>query len=280
MANVAVVGSVNLDIVATAARLPTPGETVTDAVLDTHPGGKGANQALAAQRMGADVSLVARVGRDANADQALRLLRDGGVNLSRVTVDDDAATGVALIAVGAGGENQIVVAPGANRTLRPEHVDVSGAAAVVCQLEVPIEAVAAAAERCEGLFCLNAAPVRPLPDHVLDRIDVVVVNEIEAAQLGDVIHRPDVLVALTLGARGAQLYRNRTLIAAARPPVVDVVDTTGSGDAFVGGLVASLVAGHDEPQALSRAVTAGSLAATVPGAQPSLPTAAQVEELM
>ena len=280
MERVAVVGSINLDIVARASRLPGPGETVTDAVLSEHPGGKGANQALAAARMGADVSLVGRVGADPNADLALRLLRQSTVDLAGVGVDESAGTGVALIVVADDGENQIVVAPGANRALLPAHVEVAGAGYVVCQLEIPVEVVEAAATACTGMFCLNAAPVRPIPDAVLERVDLLVVNEVEASQLGPRIHRAGGMVALTRGADGAELYRGGRQIASARPPRVEVVDTTGAGDTFVGAMVASLAAGFDEAESLRRSVVAGALAATVHGAQPSLPTLAAVEDLL
>jgi ribokinase len=280
MDRVAVVGSINLDIVARAARLPRPGETVTDAVLSEHPGGKGANQALAASRMGADVALIGRVGADPNADLALRLLRESSVDLSGVGVDDSAATGVAMIVVADDGENQIVVAPGANRALHPVHVDVTGAGYVVCQLEIPLEVVEAAATACQGVFCLNAAPVRTIPDALLGRVDLLVVNEVEAAQLGPRIHRAGGMVVVTRGAAGAELYRGGRLIVSAQPPPVEVVDTTGAGDTFVGAMVASLAAGFDGPDALERSVVAGALATTAHGAQPSLPNLAAVEALL
>ena len=168
MNSITVIGSVNLDMVASAPRLPVPGETVTDAVLSTHPGGKGANQALAARRMGADVSMIGRVGSDPNAVMALALLRDGGVDLDGVRVDDTAVTGVAMVVVDADGENQIVVAPGANRMLTAEDVRVGEAGAVICQLEIPLEAVVEAGRQTTGLFCLNAAPVRPLPNELIE----------------------------------------------------------------------------------------------------------------
>lgn len=274
------VGSVNLDVVATAPRLPEPGETVTDAVLGTHPGGKGANQALAARRMGSEVRMVGRVGDDSNAAQALRLLRDGSVDLDGVTIDEHEATGVALIVVDARGENQIVVAPGANRAMTPEHVSIGDNDAVICQLEIPIEVVVEAARQSSGLFCLNAAPVRTVPDDLLEMTDLLVVNEIEAEQLAGRIHSGDALVAVTLGAGGARLYRRGREIVHVAPPAVDVVDTVGAGDAFVGAMVASLTAGHDEVASLRRAVVAGALATTVPGAQPSLPALEAVEALL
>ncbi|MFW2338760.1 MAG: ribokinase [Acidimicrobiia bacterium] len=280
MNSVTVIGSINLDMVAGAPRLPVPGETVTDAVLDTHPGGKGANQALAAHRMGADVSLVGRVGSDPNADQALALLREGGVNLEGVTVDATAATGVAMIVVDADGENQIVVAPGANRLIVPADVHVEGSDAIICQLEIPLEVVVEAGRRTTGLFCLNAAPVRPLPHDLIEQTDLLVVNEIEAAQLGDQIHLTGGMLAVTLGGAGALLYREGRQVASATPPAVNVVDTVGAGDAFVGAMVASLVAGRTEAESLQRAVIAGALATTVRGAQPSAPTLAMVEAML
>ena len=280
MNSVSVIGSIKLDMMAGAPRLPVPGETVTDAVLETHPGGKGANQALAAQRMGADVSLIGRVGSDPNADLALALLREGGVNLEGVTVDAAAVTGVAMIVVDADGENQIVVAPGANRLIVPTDVQVEGSDAIICQLEIPLEVVGEAGRRTTGLFCLNAAPVRPLPHDPIEQTDLLVVNEIEAAQLGDQIHLTGGMVAVTLGGAGALLYREGQQLASATPPAVNVVDTVGAGDAFVGAMVASLVAGHDETESLQRAVIAGALATTMRGAQPSAPTLAMVEELL
>jgi len=280
MNSITVIGSVNLDMVASAPRLPAPGETVTDAVLSTHPGGKGANQALAARRMGADVSMIGRVGSDPNAVMALALLRDGGVDLDGVRVDDTAVTGVAMVVVDADGENQIVVAPGANRMIVPGDVQVADADAVICQLEIPLAVVIEAGRWTTGLFCLNAAPVRHLPDELIEQTDLLVVNEIEADQLGDRIHQTGGLVAITLGSAGARLYREGRQVASATPPTVDVVDTVGAGDAFVGAIVASLVAGHREAESLQRAVIAGALATTVRGAQPSAPTLAMVEELL
>jgi ribokinase len=280
MNSITVIGSVNLDMVASAPRLPVPGETVTDAVLSTHPGGKGANQALAARRMGADVSMIGRVGSDPNAALALALLRVGGVDLDGVGIDDAANTGVAMVAVDADGENQIVVAPGANRMLTAEDVRVGEAGAVICQLEIPLEAVVEAGRQTTGLFCLNAAPVRPLPNELIEMVDLLIVNEIEAQQLGDRIHQTTGIVAITLGSAGARLYRAGKQVGSAQPPAVNVVDTVGAGDAFVGAMAASLVAGHTEQQSLQRAVIAGALAATVPGAQPSLPTLARVEEML
>ncbi|MDH3590116.1 MAG: PfkB family carbohydrate kinase, partial [Gammaproteobacteria bacterium] len=156
--SIVVVGSVNLDLVASVPRLPVAGETVTGATLARYPGGKGANQALAARRLGADVCLCACTGTDTAADEALALLRHDGVDLSHCVADEESATGIALIAVAPDGDNQIVVAPGANRRLTTERLDIPDADALICQLEVPIETVAAAAMDFSGLFCINLAP--------------------------------------------------------------------------------------------------------------------------
>jgi ribokinase len=179
---------------------------------------------------------------------------------------------VALILVG-GGENEIVVAPGANRSA--EVGDVGGADAVLCQLEIPVETVAEAA-RGARFFCLNAAPARELPDGLLDEVDLLVVNRYELEAIGD----HDGLTALTLGAEGAVLLEGGEEIARAAPPDVDAVDGTAAGDAFTAALLVSLLEGRDRVDALRRACAAGALAASRPGAQPSLPTAREVEDIL
>lgn len=274
--NVAIVGSVNLDLVASCPRLPRPGETVSAVSFDRFPGGKGANQALAARRAGADVTLVAAVGDDPEADSALALLSADGVDLSRLVITDS-PTGLALIAVDAAGENQIVVVPGANHALRPEMADAAGFEAVLCQLEIPLETVAAAAATATGLFCVNAAPAHTLPENVLERADVIIVNETERDTLAESLAEIPALVVVTLGASGAKAYRNGRLVAERQPPPVDPVDTVGAGDAFCGALVAALAGGAGVQEAMTRAVTAGALATTRHGAQPSLPTRGEIE---
>ena len=277
---VTVIGSVNLDFVATGETLPAPGETVTGATLARHPGGKGANQALAAARLGARVTLVGRVGRDTMADEALALLKAEAVDLSRCEADEAAPTGVALIAVDRGGENQIVVAAGANGAFSPDRLTGPIDGALICQLELPIPTVARAVEIAEGFVCLNLAPAAPIPDALFGRADLIVVNETEAAFYGDALHQAGGLVALTLGARGARLFRGVEMVAEASPPKVVAVDATGAGDAFVGALVVALLEGQPPAQALRFACTAGAIAATRPGAQPSLATRAEVDALM
>ncbi len=277
---IVVVGSVNLDLAAMAPRLPAPGETVTDAELGRYPGGKGANQALAARRLGADVFLHARVGDDANAEEALAMLRADGVDLSDCAVDADVATGVALISVAPSGENQIVVAPGANRTLLPDNFDVPWGDALICQLEVPAETVCKAAAEFDGFFCVNLAPAMPVPTEILQRADLIVVNETEAAFYGDLLNETDALVAVTHGAKGAHLQKNGEQLASATPPKVDAVDATGAGDCFTAALTIALLEKQALQQALEFACAAGACAATKKGAQPSLPTRAEVEKIL
>jgi len=270
---IAVVGSINLDLVARCERLPRRGETVTDATFARVPGGKGANQALAAARLGAAVRLLGAVGDDSFAGEALALLQQGGVDLAGVR-RVGAPTGVALILVDADGENEIVVAPGANGLVEPGD-ELGNANAVLCQLEVPVAAVAAAAAQA-SFFCLNAAPARPLPAELLDHVDLLVVNAYELEAVGRFVG----LTALTLGAEGAVLLEGGQEIARAAPPPVQAVDGTAAGDAFTACLLVSLFEGREREDALRRACAAGALAASRPGAQPSLPTAAEVDGIL
>ena len=277
---IVVVGSVNLDFVATVDKLPVAGETVSGAELNRFPGGKGANQALAARRLGADVSLVARVGDDANADEALALLSSGEVDLSACGRDTEIPTGVALIAVPADGENQIVVAPGANRHLRPEMLSLSVADALICQLEVPVATLLHAATTYDGFFCINLAPAMPVPDALIKRADLLVVNETEAEFYGAALTGCDGLLATTFGAAGAALSRKGEMIAKAKSPVIEAVDTTGAGDTFTAALTVALLDGMQAQPALEFACAAGAAAAMKQGAQPSLPNREDVEALI
>ncbi|HET8641602.1 MAG TPA: ribokinase [Pseudonocardiaceae bacterium] len=274
----AVVGSVNLDLVARLPRLPAAGETLTATAFDRVPGGKGANQALAARRLGAQVRLVAAVGDDALADEALALLRTDGVDTSAVTRHAGTATGLAMIEVDDTGETTIVVVPAANSKLRVEPGQVAGADAVLTVLEVPDEAVSAAAAGAGGFFAVNAAPARPIPPDALARADLVVVNRAEYAMVPGLAGAR--LVAVTLGAEGAVLLRGGQELCRARPPAVRAVDGTAAGDAFTAALVLGLAGGPSAPDALGSACAAGALTASRAGAQPSLPTAAEVAELV
>jgi len=271
MATIAVIGSVNLDLVAKAPKLPAPGETVTGAVLHRFPGGKGANQALAARRLGAEVSLVACVGDDAAAEEALVLLRDAGVDLSQCITLPGHATGTALIAVSAAGENQIVVAPGANRFLGPDVLRMPSTDAVICQLEVPADTVTAVARAYTGFLCVNLAPATHVDVAVLQRADLVVVNETESAWYGDSLGACQGFVATTRGPGTATLARQGAVLAEATPPAVEAIDTTGAGDTFTAALTVALVEGQRPADALRFACAAGAAATTRMGAQPALP---------
>ena len=263
-----VVGSVNLDLVARSERLPRVGETLPGATFARHPGGKGANQAVAAARLGAQVRFVGAVGADAFADEALAGMREAGVELELARRD---ATGVALILVDAAGENVIVVAPGANVEIGS--VDVRGN--VLCQLEISDETVVSAAAGAERLF-LNAAPAREIPAGVVRAAELVVVNRYELDSLPETPR----LLALTLGEEGAVLIEAGAEVARAAAPRVEAVDGTAAGDAFTACLVVSLLEGRDREEALRRACAAGAVAASRAGAQPSLPTAGEVDAML
>jgi ribokinase len=263
-----VVGSVNLDLVARSERLPRVGETLTDATFVRYPGGKGANQAVAAARLGARVSFVGAVGKDAFAEEALAGMREADVAFQLKPGD---ATGVAVILVDAEGENVIVVAPGANAQVGP----VEPGGNVLAQLEVVDETVASAAESAERFF-LNAAPARPIPAEVVHAAELVVVNRYE---LDSLLETPR-LLALTLGEEGAVLIEDGQEVVRAAAPRVVAVDGTAAGDAFTACLVVSLLEERDREESLRRACAAGAIAASRAGAQPSLPTAAEVDGML
>lgn len=278
MPKVTVVGSVNLDLVATAPSLPRPGETITDATFRRHPGGKGGNQALAARRMGAEVRLIARIGDDSEGHAATRILGEAGVDLSSCVKTPETHTGVALIVVGPDGENQIVVAPGANRHLVPDDVDVADADVVVCQLEIPVATVDHAITGA-SFSVLNCAPARPLPSALLAKCDVAVVNETEEAFYGADLEGAG-LVVKTLGAAGVVALRDGAEVARVPSLAVTAVDTVGAGDTFVGTLAVELARGTELSEALALAAAAGAVATTRPGAQPAIPTREEVQEAM
>lgn len=298
-ASVLVVGSLNMDLVLPVPRHPKPGETVVGGDLRRFPGGKGANQAVAAARLGARVRMIGRVGADAYGAELKRGLEAEGIETEDVA-ELDAPTGVALIGVSADGQNAIVVSPGANARLRPEDLvpeRFAGAGVVVLQLETPLETVQRAAElgRAAGArVLLNAAPAQALPEGLLGALDVLVVNEFEAARVAGA-HEPEgpeealalarelarrvPVAVVTLGARGLVWAgaEGEGILPAFE---VRAVDTTAAGDAFVGGLAAALAAGEPLERALRFASAAGALAATRHGAQPSLPSAEAVRTLL
>lgn len=299
MPAIVVVGSANLDLIVPVPAIPRPGETVLGGALTRAPGGKGANQAVAARRMGAAVAFVGAVGADDHGRILTGALAADGVQLHGLRSVAGAATGVALIAVAASGENCIIVAPGANALLTPDDVDraapaIRSAGMLVTQLEIPLSAVRRALEiaRSAGVrTVLNPAPAQPLPDDVLALADVLVLNATEAALLtGQPVADADDatqaaqalrqrgagLVVVTLGARGAVALGPAATL---RMPAfrVPVVDTTAAGDAFIGALATRLSADPARLDSALRAATAaGALCVGRPGAQPSLPTADEV----
>jgi ribokinase len=265
---ITVVGSANVDLVARCERLPRAGETITSAEVQRFPGGKGANQAIAAARLGADARFVGRIGADT---LVLRSLQQEGVDTSGV-VREEGESGLALILIDARGENVIVVSPGANANLAADEVIVGEADAVICQLEIPSAAVAAAAAQAP-FFCLNAAPPRAGLDL---EPDLLVVNRYEF----EVVGPSRGLVALTLGAEGAVLLDGGRELARATPPPVRAIDATAAGDAFCAALVLALLEGRAHQDALRWACAAGALASSRLGAQPSLPTVDEVDAIL
>jgi ribokinase len=295
---ITVFGSLNVDLVTAVERLPGAGETVIGPAYALHPGGKGANQALAARRAGAEVALIGAVGRDAFAEIALSLLAADGVDLAGVA-RVDAPTGAAFIAVDAAGANQIVVAAGANALASAQALSAMALGkrdVLLLQREVPeAECIAAArlVRKAGGRVILNLAPAGVPAAELLDNLDILIVNEHEAAVLagalgwGELV--PDALAQrvdaergvaciVTLGADGVVGWHGgvrRRLEA----PEVEVVDTVAAGDSFVGAFAAALDAGYGFSSALQRGLAAGSLACTVVGAQPSVPRRAEIEAL-
>ncbi len=274
--HLSVLGSVNLDLVAHIDRFPRPGETLTGATLEQHAGGKGGNQALAARRLGAEVSLLACVGDDAHANPALEQLQREGVDLSGVQRLRSTATGLAMILVDRQGENQIVVAPGANAQVRADQLELPHCDGLLAQLEIPMETLVEAATRHAGFFCLNAAPARPVAAALLGQTDLLVVNELEAEAIGPQLQNYQGLLAITHGAAGAELLQRGQRLAASRSPAVQAIDTVGAGDAFTACLCVSLLSGLSPAEALARACIAGALATTRKGAQ-TAPSAAAID---
>jgi ribokinase len=224
--------------------------------------------------------MIGCVGSDRFATLSQESLRTAGVEVAMSVVHVGwPDTGLALVLVEESGETQIVVVPGANESLAPDDVRDAGIEefdAVLCQLEIPLETVAAAARETSGFFCLNAAPATPVPAEVLGRADLVVVNRYELDALAEMPR----VVALTLGAEGAAILEDGEEVVRATPPQVDAVDGTAAGDAFTACLVVSLLEGRDREEALRRACAAGAIAASRPGAQPSLPTADEVDAIL
>jgi len=303
MVRIFVIGSINMDLVVRAPHIAIPGETVLGSDFGTFPGGKGANQAVAAARQGASVTFVGRVGRDAFGQQLVTRLKAEGIETRHISVDETTATGVALITLDKAGQNSIVVAAGANHKLTPEHIweteaVFSGVNVLLLQLETSLDTVVAAAEcaKIHGVkVVLNPAPAQHLPEGLLRLVDVLIPNESEIALLTglpvetleqvetatrNLLARGVECVVVTLGARGA------LLVPADQPAIhipsfpVQVVDTTAAGDSFVGAFAVALGEGLSFEEAVKSGCAAGSLAATGLGAQPSIPYRVQINQLI
>ena len=299
MSDVFGLGSINQDFVLKVERRPSQGETVTNAELSTHNGGKGANQAAAAALLGASVTFLGRVGDDGFGEPLVRALAAKGVDTGLVEPIPGKSTGTAFITVTPDGENAITVAPGANRSLTPDDVEAAAgtivdARVLVAQMEIPPETVAQAVEVAdEGgtRAMVNLAPPRELPRAVLERLDPLVVNEHEAAFLlghgvegveGALSAAAELLslgprsAVITVGAQGA-VFSDGDSTTHVPAPKAEVVDTTGAGDAFVGALAARLARGDTLEEAVTYAARAGAAAVTKEGAQGALPTPEVVE---
>jgi ribokinase len=293
-----VIGSLNMDLIVQVRRLPGPGETVVGEDLLHAAGGKGANQAVAAARLGAEVSMVGRVGHDAFGRELSRSLRDADVS-TRWVQGAERPTGAALIFVDERGENSIALAPGANFELLPEDVPrraIEASEVLVAQLEVPLASIEEAfrlARLASVRTVLNSAPASRVPGSLLDLADVLICNEVELAQLAghsiapgeemaaarEVQRSARQIVVVTLGSRGA-LAITDSEVAVARAFAVEVVDTTGAGDAFVAGFVVGRWFEAGVQEALRWGCAAGGLATTRRGAQPSMPTLEDVSRLL
>ncbi len=287
---IVVLGSINRDIVYHLERLPGPGETILARETAAHRGGKGANQAVAIARLGRPVSLIGRVGTDLDGTNYMRALVSEGVDVDHVIADMNHPTGNATILLADDGENSIVVLPGANGAVARSDVTaaqdlLASSAVILAQLEVPMDAVVAAAALARGTFILNAAPARALPAALLEAVDILVVNRSELALLAGSAESDDTVsladqarsirgpgaVVVTLGGRGALLVEAGGHLEV--PAVhVDVVDTTGAGDAFCGALADAVAGGTPLAEAARWAVRVSAVATTRVGAQSGLPT--------
>lgn len=295
--HIVVVGSINMDLVVRAPHLPQPGETIIGSNFETFPGGKGANQAVAAARLGGRVKMIGRVGQDAFGHAMLRTLANDQVDTNFIERDSDQPTGVALITVEEAGQNTIVVASGANARVTPADVDAAeavfvGAAVLLLQLECPLPTVRHAIKiaRKHGVrVILNPAPSQPLDAELLSQVDYLVPNQIELALLTQTDSAPEGVaqlqalgvphVVVTLGGDGVAIFEG-TQSYLLPPHPVKVVDTTAAGDAFVGGFAVALTEGRSTREAAEWGNAAGALAVTRVGAQPSLPLRLELEKFL
>ena len=302
--NIVVVGSVNLDLVCTAKKIPVPGETVWGERLQQFPGGKGANQAVAAGKLGSPVSMVAKVGDDDFGRSLLESLRHASVNVQRVGIAPATASGVALIAVDAVGQNSIIVVPGANAALRPQDLErclplFESAGIVLAQLEIPLETIeflCDTAHRLNVPLMLDPAPARELPANLLRCVTYLTPNETEACTLCGIAAdelTPDSVAAIAarlqatgpatviikMGRHGAYLRQADGVGRMVPGFKVEAVDTTAAGDAFNGGCAVALMRGASLDEAVQFAIGVSAVAVMRPGAQPAMPTLDEVERL-
>lgn len=300
---VVVFGSINMDLVVRTPRLPAPAETLTGHEFFTAPGGKGANQAVAAARLGVPTQMVGRVGGDAFGQELRQNLLSAGADVSAVFIDPAVSSGVAVIAVDDNAQNNIIIVPGANGRVGQDDLDrlessLAGAKVLLLQLEVPLEAVVAAARLAHerGLtIVLDPAPAQELPAELYTLVDIITPNEVEAGQLvGVSIKNPNdaagaarmllslgvKTVMVKMGALGVLYAQAESEPILAPAFEVQAVDTVAAGDAFNGGLAAALVEGKSLPEAVRWGAAAGALSATKMGAQPSMPTRAEFDAFL
>lgn len=310
MTTVAVVGSANMDLLVEVPHLPTPGETVLGSDAARQPGGKGANQAVAARRLGAQVTLFAALGGDSSGDDLRAAVSAEGLDTAHLVTCRDAPTGLAFILVRGDGENEIILSPGANRLLDEDRIralpaQLAVSDSLLLQLEIPLSTTLAAARHAHRLgkrTVLNAAPLpdlwEPTFEQLLGVVDVLVVNEGEAARLsgreehgrptdiegwqrvaGSLRKLGPTVVVVTLGKHGAVAATEAETLAQCAFPV-SAVDGTGAGDAFCGGLAVALAAGKSVGEAVRHACATGALATARAGAQAALPPRADVDHLL
>ncbi len=300
--NVVVVGSANMDVYAYVDHLPEHGETVIGHRYWMGMGGKGANQTVAACRLGAQAALVGRVGEDLFGQQMLDTLKGHGVNCDFIQTDSEAGSGVALVMVDGQAENIIAVIPGTNMRISPADVEaaagrIQAADVVMMQLEIPLEAIEKAIDiaRSSNTLCiLNPAPARPLPDSILNKVDMLTPNQTEAKVLTGIsadtvegaktaaqalLAKGVKTVIITLGAQGALIVQPEETLHIDGFKV-DALDTSGAGDAFMGGLGVALGEGKTLAEAVQFANGVGALSATRPGAMPSMPARDEVDEFV
>ena len=302
MANIVVIGSSNTDMVVKTSRFPLPGETILGGMFFMFAGGKGANQAVAAARMGGKVSFVAKVGKDIFGEQAIKGFNNEGIDTTHISIDETTASGVALITVDAKGENEIVVAPGANNLLEEKNilsaeVAIAEAEIILLQLEVPIATVTFACRKAFELVkkvILNPAPACTLPAEIYPHLYLITPNETEASLLTgiEVIDEKSADVAadkllsygvenviITLGSKGAY-FKNKELSFLTTTEKVEAINTTAAGDIFNGAIAVSLAEGHSWQQAILLACKAATISVTRMGAQASAPLRSEVEEAL